>query len=399
MIYALKNLQQRGLRSGLTILSILIGVMAIYAIVSFGLGMQNYVDSLAEEAGTDKMFLQSRSTGAPGTDSTFSLTRSEIDFVGKIKGVKEYAAMYMKPAEISVDDEERFFFVSAWDLKKNELVLEAFTVEIVDGRQLNNGELGKATLGYLYSQPNKIFKDAMDLGDKFEINGNKFEVVGFYNEIGNPSDDGNVYITNEAYEAIWPESKDLYDFAMIRSEKGYDPEELSEKIEEKLRKKKGQEEGKETFYVQTFADALATFGAVLNVMNGILILIALVSMIVASVNIMNTMYTSVLERTREIGIMKAIGAQNKDILFIFIFESGVLGAVGGAIGVLCGWLIASAGGSFAASAGYSLLKPVFPWYLAAGCIGFAFLVGAVAGVLPARSASKQKPVDALKSDE
>jgi len=227
----------------------------------------------------------------------------------------------------------------------------------------------------------------------------KFEVVGFYEEVGNPGDDANIYMTQKGFELLYPDQKDKYGFAMLRAEKGVDPEELADKIEEKLAKKKGIKEGEETFYAQTFADALATFNVVLNVMNGILILIALVSMLVASVNIMNTMYTSVLERTKEIGVMKAIGARNKSILFIFIFESGFLGMAGGVIGVIFGWLIARAGGSYAASAGYAMLQPTFPWYLTAGCIAFAFFVGAIAGVLPAVQASKQNVVDALRSDE
>ncbi len=108
------------------------------------------------------------------------------------------------------------------------------------------------------------------------------------------------------------------------------------------------------------------------------------------------MYTAVLERTKEIGIMKAIGARRRTILFTFIFESGLIGMIGGFWGVVLGWLIASAGGAAAASAGFSFLYPVFPWYLVIGCIGFSTMVGAGAGILPALQASGQKPVDALR---
>jgi len=111
---------------------------------------------------------------------------------------------------------------------------------------------------------------------------------------------------------------------------------------------------------------------------------------------MNTMYTAVLERTKEIGVMKSLGAKNSDIVFIFIFESGLLGSIGGILGVIFGYIIASLGGQAAASAGFSLLKPIFPPVLIIGCILFAFLVGAGAGLLPARQASQLKPVDALR---
>jgi putative ABC transport system permease protein len=399
IIYALKNLMQRGLRSWLTIVSIVIGIMSIFAIISFGLGLQKYVDTLAEQSGTDKLFIQARGVGAPGTDDTFKITGSEVEFIGKIKGVKEIAGLYMYPGEIKFKDERKYAFVTGYDIEKHDFITEAFTVNIEDGRKLKKKETGRCMLGSNYQKENKFFKNSVKLGDKIEINGYKCEVVGFFGEVGNPQDDSNVYLTLEGMETIYPEIKDNYGFIMARAEKGVDPEELAEKIKERLRKKRGEDEGKETFFVQTFADALETFNAIFVVLNGILVLIALISLIVAGVNIMNTMYTSVLERTREIGIMKAIGAKNTDILTIFIIESGVLGMVGGGIGVFIGYLIADAGGKFAASAGFSLLKPIFPLYLIIGCILFAFLIGAIAGILPAVQASKLNPVDALRSNE
>jgi putative ABC transport system permease protein len=135
---------------------------------------------------------------------------------------------------------------------------------------------------------------------------------------------------------------------------------------------------------------------VLNVLSGILILVALISVAVAFVNTMNTMYTAVLERTREIGIMKAIGARNENILFIFVFESALLGFVGGVAGIMLGYLISSFGGAVAVAAGYSLLQPAFPWYLIVGCLLFAFIVGILSGLLPAMKASKLDPVEALR---
>jgi putative ABC transport system permease protein len=398
-IYALKNLKDRGLRSWLTVISIVIGIMAIFAIVSFGLGLQKYVDTLAQESGTDKLFIQARGIGAPGTDDTFVLTKSEIDFIGKIKGVDEVAGIYMTPGEISLDNSKKYVYVTGYEMDNQKLVTEAFTVDIEKGRELKDDEVGRCVLGYNYQLNNKVFEEPIVLGDKLKVNGHKVEVVGFFEEVGNPQDDSNVYLTFKGYETIFPEKKNEFGFIIARAEKNVDPEELADKIEEKLRKKRGEEEGRETFFVQTFADALQTFNAIFGVLNGILVLIALISLIVAGVNIMNTMYTSVLERTKEIGIMKAIGAQNHDILTIFVLESAILGMVGGGIGVLFGYLIAKAGGNAAAQAGYALLQPTFPLYLIIGCILFAFFIGAFAGILPAIQASKLNPVDALRSNE
>jgi putative ABC transport system permease protein len=261
---------------------------------------------------------------------------------------------------------------------------------------LKKGELNKVLLGHNYQLPEKIFTKAVKISDKVELNERIFEVVGFYEEVGNPQDDSQMYFTIEAMEDMYPEIKERYAYVMMQAQPDIDPNELADKIKKKLRIRRGQEEGKEDFFVQTFADVMETFGNVMTIINGVLVLIALISLVVASVNIMNTMYTAVIERTKEIGVMKAIGARNSDILYIFIFESGFLGAVGGVLGVGLGYLVASAGGNIAAATGYSSIYPIFPWYLTAGCILFAFFIGAIAGIMPALQASKLRPVDALR---
>lgn len=396
MKYGLKNLWNRKLRSSLTILSILIGITAIFALVSFGWGIQSYMNTIAEEAGVDKIFLLPKSVGAPGMDENFFITEEDVNFVSKIKGIKEISAMYFRVGEIEFNKEKKYGFVGGIDPEKKDLLEESFTVTVGKGRFLKKGEMNKVVLGYNYQIPDKIFKRGVKLGDKIEVNGNKYAVVGFYEEIGNPQDDSNMYMTLEAMEALYEGLEGKYNYVMIKAEKGVNPGVLAEKIEDKLRKFKGQDEGKEDFYAQTFEDALETFANVLTIINGVLVLIALISLFVASVNIMNTMYTSTLERTQEIGVMKAIGARNKNILFIFVFEAGMLGMLGGLMGVGLGWLVSSAGGAAAAAAGYTSLQPVFPWPLTAGCILFATVVGAGAGFLPALQASKLKPVDALR---
>jgi len=394
--YALQNFRKRKLRSGLTILSILIGITAIFALLSFGIGIKNYVNQLAEESGGNKLFIQARGIGAPGIDENFFLTKNDVDFVSKIKGVDEILGMYFKVVEVKFDDQKRFYFVSGTDTSKIDFMEESFSIKVIKGRKLKEGDSDKVALGYNYQLQDKVFKKPVRLGDKMELNGNRYEVVGFYEEIGNPQDDTNLYLTDKSFEALFPNSKGQFGFVMLSSQKGTNPSELADRIEERLRKFKGQEEGKEDFFVQTFEDALATFTTVINVINGMLTLIALVSLIVAFVNIMNTMYTAILERTKEIGVMKAIGAKNSDILLVFVVEAGLIGLVGGALGVLLGYIISSIGGSIAAASGFALLKPAYPISLIIGCLIFSLLVGAAAGFFPARRASKLKPVDALR---
>ena len=394
--YSIKNLFSRKMRSGLTILSILIGIAAIFSLISFGLGIQNYMDTLSEEAGSDKIIVLAKGLGVPGTSETFFLTSEDVNFIKKIKGTDEVMGLYFKTAKIEFNNEETYHFVVGLDPKNQKFMDEIFTVSVEKGRNLKSGELNKALLGYNYQFKNKNFKKAIKLGDKIYLNDEKFEIVGFYQEIGNPEDDSNIYLTLAGIENLYDDIKDKFGFVYVSTHKGEDPRKIAENIEEKLRKFKGQEEGKENFYAQTFEDMMETYANVINIINGILILIAFISLIVACVNIMNTMYTAIIERTKEIGIMKSIGAKNKTIIFIFMFEAGLLGAVGGILGIIFGYTVAKTGGIMAATAGYSSLQPIFPWYLIVGCFLFSTLIGALSGILPAKKASQLHPVDALR---
>ena len=394
--YSLQNLRKRKLRSFLTVLSILIGITAIFALLSFGIGIQRYVDNIADQSGRNKLFVQSKGIGAPGTDANFFLSKDDVDFIAKMNGVDHIVGMYSKAAEIKSDKEKKYVFVMGMDAKEIPFVEETFATMTVKGRSLKKGDLNKAVLGFNYQLDDKIFRKKLNVGDKIEINGNIFDVVGFYKEVGNPQDDSNIFVTDRAFEMLYPASKNKFGFIMVSSQKGTKASDLALKIQDKLRKFKNEDKGKEDFFVQTFEDALATFTTVINVINGMLILIALISMVVAFVNIMNTMYTSIIERTKEIGVMKAIGARNNDILMIFVIESALIGLIGGVLGVFLGFLISSLGGSIAAASGFALLKPAYPLPLIIGCLLFSLLVGAAAGFLPARRASRLRPVEALR---
>ena len=189
---------------------------------------------------------------------------------------------------------------------------------------------------------------------------------------------------------------DKYQMIYLRTSPDKDPQEIADKVKKALRKERGLEEGKEDFTVQTFDQVIEVFSNIMNILNLVLILIAFVSVLVSAVNIANAMYTAVLERTNEIGVMKAIGARNSTIQNVFLIESGLLGMAGGAIGIFFGYLVAKAGGKFAADAGYSALQPAFPWWLILGCLIFAFLIGTLSGYFPSKQAAKLKPVDALR---
>ena len=394
--YSVSNIFARKLRSSLTILSILIGITAIFALVSFGQGINKYVNDFAQEMGSDKIMMMPGGFAPPGT-SNIVFTNDDLDFVKKIRGVDVITGWKADTGKVKFKDfRERYTYVFGFSTEPEEqrLIEEVSTIKIERGRNIKKGDVLKAVLGYNYQVPDRLFKKGVSVGDKIEVNDIKVEVIGFYEQVGNPQDDSQVYLSYEGMKEIFGEKG--YEYVAIRSSPGEDPSVLADKIKERFRKHKGQKEGEEDFVVQTFQDTIEAFTSVINILNGVLVLIALISLVVAAVNIMNTMYTSVLERTREIGIMKAIGSRNNQILRIFVIESGILGLLGGILGVILGYGISKMGQFIARSAGLTFLKPYFPLWLIIGCLLFAFFVGAGSGLLPAYQASKQKPVDALR---
>ena len=191
--------------------------------------------------------------------------------------------------------------------------------------------------------------------------------------------------------------KNKADVIAVKVQKGVNVNNVANEIEKSMRRDRHLDIGKEDFEIQTPQQILATLDNILTIVEIVLIGISAISLLVGGIGIANTMYTAVIERTKEIGIMKSVGAQNKDILLIFVIESGLLGLVGGAIGIAIGIGLSKLVEFMAFKFfGTSLIKAFFPWYLIAGSLMFSILIGSVSGLLPAKQASSLKPVDALR---
>ena len=245
----------------------------------------------------------------------------------------------------------------------------------------------------------KLFPKAYAVNNKINVQGVDLRIVGFYEKVGNPQDDSNIYITNGFADDVLGEvdSTAELSYAMIIARADKDNvDEVGEKVEKKLRQSRDLDEGKEDFSVQSYADLLESFTVVLDIIIGFIILIAFISVIVSAVNTANTMITSVLERFKEIGVLKSIGARNSEIFKIFLFESGFLGFVAGCIGVFVGWLATDIGAVILDDLGYGFLSPHYSWTLFAALVLFATLTGAISGMVPAWRASKINTVDALR---
>ena len=242
----------------------------------------------------------------------------------------------------------------------------------------------------------KINGELVKLRDRITINGKEFQVKGVMKKKGNPMLDGAIIITESSFEELF-ETDGVYNLLVVRAVDINDMERLSEAIGRKLRSDRGEKVGEEDFEIQTPQEMLDSLRSIITTVQILIIGVAAISLIVGGIGIANTMFMAILERRREIGIMKSIGATNRDINTIFLLESGFLGMVGGLIGVIIG--IAISGGVTIAIRTYfdvNIMKFSAPWWLILGSLTFAFLLGLVSGYVPATKAAKLKPIDALK---
>lgn len=389
------SIAHRKTRSWLTILGIFVGIAAIVTLISLGQGMQAVVTEQFEQMGVDKIMIMPgqslTSTGLAGE----ALTTDDVEFIEKIKGVKLVSQMVYKNAKVEFKDKVVYGFVIGLPTDESmEVVMSMQNFNLEYGRNLEKKDKNKAVVGCRHMN-GELFDKKVRIGDSVYAEDQKFSVIGAMECIGSKADDEQIYIPLDAARDLFDEPIKV-DYIIVQVKDGYDPGAVAEVIKEKMRKDRDLEKGEEDFTVQTSEQLMESFGAILGVVQAVLIGIAAISLLVGGIGIMNIMYTSVLERTKEIGTMKAVGARNEDIMYIFLIESGLMGFGGGVIGVFVGIMLGKLIEGLAAQTGYVFLKiTVDPW-LVVGSLFFSFVIGALSGILPAKRAAKLKPVDALR---
>ncbi len=399
-LISIRNLTSRRTRTVLTMIGIFIGIAAIVSLISIGQGMRIAINEQFNQLGTDKlMIFPGGESGVPG--GTFGseakkLTDDDMNVVKGVSGIKDAGGMAYGVARLKYGDVSKYAFIIGLPLDSSRKVIESMqSLKVADGRDLQENDKSKMTVGSELSK-GTFFGTPVMMGEKIMVNDAPYRVVGFMEPVGNPSDDSQVYMPLEEVRKLLNKGNAL-DYIIAQVVQDSDIDQVKSDVQKALRRFRNVKQGQEDFSVQTTAQLMQTLDVVLNVIEIVFIGIAAISLVVGGIGIMNTMYTSVLERTTEIGIMKAIGARNFDITAIFVVESGLLGMLGGGIGIILG-IALSKGIEYITSAvlGVTYLKAYFPLYLVLGALGFSFIVGCLAGGLPALRASRLNPVEALR---
>jgi len=398
-ILALKNVRKRGIRSWLTMLGVFIGIAAVVSLISLGQGLETAIAGQFGALSTDTLTIQGADTGfsPPGSTSVRKMSADDLEIIKSISGVDLAIPRLLRVARVEYNNNIEFSFIGSIPNEQEQVreIYKAFNIKPEEGKLLNSEDRGKIVLGSHYTEPH--FGKKIAVGSIFLIQDKEFEVIGLLEETSTFTINGAIFMAEDDMRVVFKIPDDEIDFIVARVENKDEIEQVAEEITRKIRKDRDQKPGEEDFEVQTPIQSLSTVSTILNVVNLVVTGIAAISLLVGGVGIANTMFTSVLERTREIGVMKAIGAKNKDILSIFIIEAGLLGLIGGIIGALMGLAMALGVASFANSSLGSNIFQVAPNpALLFGSIGFSLFIGILSGIVPAYQASKLNPVEALR---
>ncbi len=402
VLMAFDNVKHRGIRSWLTIIGVFIGIAAVVSLISLSQGLQEAVLGQFKTLTGDNLIIQSSSSasylGPPGSTAVRKLNEHDVDIINSVSGVELVIPRLIRSAKIEYNELSKFKYIASLPENQQQIdyIYKTMDLKVSEGRLLKLGDNKKIIIGGNFIGKDEFGK-SVKISSSLKIQNESFEVVGILAKTSSLETNNAALVMEDDMERVLGIDDEI-DLILVKTVSAQRTEQVAESIEKKMRDDRNEEEGEEDFSVQTPLKALESISLILNIINLVVTGIAVISLMIGGVGIANTMYTSVLERKRDIGVMKAVGSTNFEILKIFIIESGLIGLIGGIGGALIGLAFAFAV-SFGANAylGQTLLKVTISYPLIFAAISFSFLIGLLSGLSPAMQASKLRPVEALRS--
>jgi putative ABC transport system permease protein len=421
--YAFGAIRLRKLRAGLTTLGVVIGIAAIVALLSISQGLQTTItDQLQSGFATDTLIVSPGSGGGVfsgvgggigGTGSDFSLVVTDTQIINEIDNVVTSAAVIQEVGYVQSGDETVPVYVVGVDFAVySEIYGGTFVAE--SGKIVPNPDNGTVVVGKRVSDPWKNGTIVCSVNDSVEIIWTNttvrppknetyvFTVAAVLEEVGGLSltgpSDSAVYIPISQAQSLFGTEECDRIIVKLAKEDETTIDAVSKAIEDAF---SGQ------VSVTSSTAVLSIISSVFSTIELFLAGIAAISLLVAGVGIMNIMIVSLMERTREIGILKALGMKSRTVLAIFISEAVIVGLLGAIFGIGLGWVLANvaarvftggfaaAGGQGASSGGFAITPVLTPTVLL-GAFGFGIAVSVIFAIYPAWRASRLKPVDALR---
>ncbi|GAA3341475.1 ABC transporter permease [Amorphoplanes nipponensis] len=385
---ALDALRANRLRSVLTMLGVVIGVAAVVALVAIGTGTKQQIEQQVEGLGSNLLIVVPGRLEAGSAPSVSTLSLDDVDAVSRIVGDRSRVAVTVASGE-SVRAGSRSSFASIQGVL--ETTPTVFVRRLDRGSYLTRSDVNTArrvaVLGAGVAA--QLFGDRDPIGRQITIGGVRFRVIGTFEALGQSlgvDRDNEVHIPVTAAQRLL--GTERIDALAIRAPDRERIDTLGDDIVAAL----GKRHPESDFSAVTQEQILGVLGDILGVLTGVLAAIAGISLLVGGVGVSNIMLVSVRERTREIGLRKAVGARPRDIGVQFLLEAVLLTTIGGVIGMALG---------ISAALLVDRLSPVpaaITWWSLALAFGVSALVGIVFGVVPAQRAGRLDPVVALRTE-
>lgn len=379
-----------------------IGIASVTIMVSVGESAQKWIkDSLNATLGTNVLFLlpsteEESSTLSP---SSFLATLQESDYdifvKDKIEGVQAHSRRDMDVAELEYKNSSIDTLLFVHDVG----YAKAFQIEFIAGRNFNQKDADTRRKCIVIDDlvQEKLFPLQDPIAKEVQVNGKDFEIIGVIKDPsqtqGQSGDTtASIFMLLDTYSHVFNEPIE-YDAVVFRVEESTDKEAVKKEVIRKLKLHRGVELTDEPdFSVQSQEDFLETSSSITDMITTFLTVIASISLIVAGIGVMNIMLVSVNERIKEIGLRKAIGAKNRDILIQFMIESIIYSLIGGIIGLFLGSGVAIIIERIAKLPELISVTAVISSMLV------SILIGTIFGIYPAQRAAKLSPIEALRSD-
>jgi putative ABC transport system permease protein len=400
IIEAIESLSANKLRSGLTILGIVIGVAAVIAMISIGRGAGNSITGSIQGIGTNLLFVFRG--GSENVRNPQPLTLADANAIAdpfQAPSVSAVAPVLQGSGDVAFGGESTTTTIMGvtpdYEIVRNAQVSEG---EFIQEEHL----LGQASVVLLGTDvADKLFGRTEGLiGETVRIEGQSFRVLGVLAAKGGSSfgsEDNQVLVplTTAQTRLLRRATRDRVDMILVQAASAQVVPQASEEVSQILRSRHRTAIGADDFTVFSQEDFLATAQTITGVLTIFLGGIAAISLLVGGIGIMNIMLVSVTERTREIGLRKALGARRMDILVQFLTESAVLSLIGGLIGIGLGWAISTIVGKIA-TANNAPLSPSIGLDTILLATLFSTAVGLFFGLYPANRAAGLEPVEALR---
>jgi putative ABC transport system permease protein len=413
LLEAIESLNGNKMRSGLTVLGIVIGVAAVIAMLAVGNGAQAAITGSISSIGTNLLFVfrggpEQGGGGPPGRGGSGNNDRPLT--MGDAEAIADpFAAPSVAAVAPTIQGNGILTYGGETTSTTISGVTSAYSsvrnMELAEGDFINeehiNGRMSVVVLGPETADAIFGYHDGIT-GETVRIEGQPFRVIGVLVAKGGGSmgsEDNAAYIpfTTAQARLIKRGSLDQVDVIFVQATSAETVTSASDEISNILRQRHRTPIGEDDFTVFTQQDFLQTFQAITGVLTIFLGGIAGISLLVGGIGIMNIMLVSVTERTKEIGLRKALGARKRDILLQFLTESSVLSLVGGIIGILFGWLIAFIVGKVATATGNNF-TPIVGTDAILLSTSFSAIIGLFFGIYPASRAANLEPVEALRHE-